>query len=231
LHSYDIAFAKKIRNVEQATGVVVLRLADGQYRPMGTAFLVQEEGYFLTAHHVIHESHTEAGSLSQNGVPYLLIRSNLGSNEMFQVEDIQNDDLAEKDILLFKAKDFNLDLDPLKIAQPEDVKRPGMEVGFVGFTIIDNPTSPDYSLFSGKGTLSNVGTNFNSQRIYTVYGIATHGFSGGAVFLSSNGKVIGLVEGGGGDELGKTGIVYVPPVHDVPRIIANLKQPPQEYSS
>lgn len=210
-------FSYRVEDVTAATGTVFMKNSQGIPAHLGTTFLVDNDGYFLTANHVIDAITT----INSTETIYIQIKTPLGELADFKVIPLANEPLKRKDVALLKAEKFDLAIKPLKIARKEEVHIGG-EIGFIGFTLID-PLNPKPDFYVGKGIISNTGITHQSEIIYTISGQATHGYSGASVFLSRNGKVIGLITGGTNDETGKTGIVFVPPIHDVIDIIAKLK--------
>lgn len=222
----DDPFPESAEKIKES--IILVHLDNGTHTSYGTGFIVDEEGYFLTAKHVFE-------SVIPSGMDYYEYVTNrgkikYGKEGYFEIKPIKNDDLERKDVQLAKIKTNNpyLRFTSLEIANEKEISGVGVEIGFWGYTIAytDVPDAEPF-LFLSKGILSSVDKNITIEDktnvFYTLNAISTGGYSGGPVFLAENGKVIALIKGTTSDPKGKTGIVYVPYVHEVPMIISRLK--------
>ena len=193
---------------------------ENRYLYVGTGFIVDQRGYIITAKHN-YEHYSSKASIDIgvfiNQVGYVELQNDKGEIGNYKVDRIENKRLERKDTLLLKViEQPNFKLYAVKIAPKEEIKLLS-DVGFVGFTYIDE-NSPMQS-FSHKGSISKLELNLSgyTEPVYAVQTYAGEGFSGAPVFLISNGKVFGLVKGG---DINK-GIMFVPPLHEIQDVIAD----------
>lgn len=226
--SYD-SFPKIAQEVADATIMVKAIDTNNNTQPLGSGFIVHKKGYILTAKHNF-EFYSNNNNLSMedfiSNFGYVQIQSKDGKIEDIKIRRIENIDLERKDVLLLKMEGIsNLELNIVKIAKKEEVYTPGLEIGFIGYAS-EGGSQNTVDMFFSKGILSNKKLDLEGQTepFYTVNAFATFGNSGGPVFLSKNGKVIGLIEQGSSDKAGRTGIVFVPPIHEVLGIINELEK-------
>jgi S1-C subfamily serine protease len=225
----DFSFTHSTKKVANSIVVIKVQTPDGEI-PICTGFIVDKRGYILTAKHC-YEGIASAINKDPNvNVSSDDVALNIGIieieknslKETYKIEPIKNLELERKDIQLLKISE-NTELVPIVIAKKEEISF-GMEVGFLGYTNIEQNLN-NYPLFISKGVLSNSEINLRGQTepFYTINALATNGFSGGPVFLSKNGHVFGIISSGTNDETGKTGIVFVPPIHEISKIIEELE--------
>lgn len=231
------SFPKTAKKVADATVLVGIFDKNGAFNPRGTGFIVDKRGYILTAKHNFEEISSQRNMsyhelISKEG--YIRIKDRHSFWHFVKVNGIKNDSLERKDVVLLKLdQNFNLDLNTVKISDKQEVNSIGLEVGFLGYTRIGQNKEP--FLFINKGILSNIDKELEIEEqtdaFYTINAISTAGYSGGPVFLSKNGKLIALIKitstecflKDGKEICGKSGIVVVPHIHEVPSIIEDLE--------
>ncbi len=225
-------FPSSAQKVADATVMVIVK----DYGGGGTGVIVDKRGYIVTAKHIfesisgkLNMSYHEL--VSQKG--YVILKDKKGIEHVVKVGSIKNGGLERKDVLLLKINEtLNLKLNAVKIASKKELSSIGLEVGFLGYTNIEQDKKP--FLFINKGTLSNMDKDLEvegqTDAFYTLNAVSIRGYSGGPVFLGKNGKVIALIKRSSNECLnetgkeicGTTGIVVVPFIHEVPDIIAKL---------
>lgn len=204
---------------------------NGAYIPDCTGFIVDSRGYVITAYHCFGDHLKEYNDFTNRnysvqefvekaGVAHITKNN---QDYYYGLKKINNSSLDIRDVLLVKLEDYPPDLRPVEIANKEKVDL-GIEVGFIGYAQAEENNSIFYR-FIGKAILSNIDfvPKNKQEPYYTISAFSIGGFSGGPVYLP-NGKVIGIIKGTIGDNLGRTGIVYVPPIHDIPEIIKDLEE-------
>jgi len=222
--NYD-RFPESAEKVRESLVEIWLLHADVGDLFRGTGFFVDKDGYILTARHVFTQDIVIPVGMSYSDFisSFAQVRY---KNQNLTVEAIENENLTRKDVQLLKLKENNpaVKFNVVEIANYSDVTNIGVEVGFLGFTTTESSVP---LIFVSKSILSCVDTRImvdnQTDAFYSIHSVATGGYSGGPVFFAENGKVIGLIKSGKPDPEGKSGIVYIPYIHDVPGIIDQLK--------
>lgn len=227
--SFKSDFPEISEKVSDSIVLVKLKDVDGKDYVLGTGFVVDKRGYIITAMHNFDTPsslYEIPSSVLINDFGYVELFTDLGKEEI-KVKQVKNDKLERKDVVLLKLNENINVKNYLKVAEKEEINV-AEEVGFAGYTNLPSSLNKG-DLFINKAVLSNEGLDIEKQeeKFYSINGIATSGYSGGPVFLSNNGRVIGIVKESGYEQIrndqkifsGKTGIVIISPIHEVPKII------------
>lgn len=133
---------------------------------IGTGFVIRDDGYILTAKHVVENS-SAAFVVLENGtiIPALGYTSD---NKL----DIAIIKVSEK----LPAVDLG----------NYDTVNVGSKVAFIGYPLFEPTQITHDGIVSFKGAINNLPA-------FTINSIVNHGNSGGPVFLENSGKVIGII--------------------------------------
>lgn len=142
----------------------------GQAWKKGTGFSFKE-GYIITANHLIENINPNDILIVWNGVPYTDTISNYGTNTDF-------------DFAILKT---NLSIPPLLINEENKPIPSGAKVAFIGF-----PLQEKYPILN-SGIISSTRLTDDSKPQYIVNAFVNKGNSGGPLFLSDSGEVIGII--------------------------------------
>ncbi|MCK4649609.1 trypsin-like peptidase domain-containing protein [Candidatus Pacearchaeota archaeon] len=156
-------------NINDKTSGLIYVDEKGNIWSKGTAFSVGD-GMFLTASHVLENLNGKNIKLVWNGNEYDNIITEAVS-------------LNGIDFMMFKA---NLPVPPLKIIERKRALV-GAKIGFVGFPL--NEVSP----MLHEGVISSVKEVGEGAFFYNINSFVNRGNSGGPVFLSDTGEIIGII--------------------------------------
>ncbi|MBI2046867.1 serine protease [Candidatus Pacearchaeota archaeon] len=143
----------------------------------GTGFIVSENGYILTANHVVNKA--------KNKIVVRVIRNN--KFEFHEAELVSSNEDA--DTALIK---INLDNLPfLELGDYEKFKS-GMDIGFIGFPLSFNLPLTHKGIISAKANtkLKEDGETIN---LFIVNAFVNKGNSGGPLFSADTGEVVGII--------------------------------------
>jgi len=181
-------------NVEQIKPAVVMILAEtnrfelpfagGEYIlannkvfSKGTGFIVAEDGYILTANHVVKEA--------KDKIKVRVIKDN--RFELYEAKLISSNNAADITLLKIDGKGF-----PYVSFGDYDKFKEGMGIGFIGFPLNMNLPITNNGIISGKGKFQ-YEKDGSDIDIYTINAFANKGNSGGPVFSADTGEVIGII--------------------------------------
>ncbi len=239
----DAAAALRVANdpfpdfAREATAATVkISLSDGgaQFQDVGSGVLIDRRGYLVTAKHNFDAPFYGMGATVNDSIdPFIeqvgravLVRPGRPT-EVFRLKRVPAADLERKDVLLLKiVGPIPSDLPAATIARREEVKPVGSSVGIAGYT--PAPWNQHrFSLYVTKGVVSNSADEVAGQteKFYIMNVFSVGGESGGPVFISDTGQVVGVVKGGHEirlDDRGlPIGLTLVPPIHEVPDLVDN----------
>jgi len=137
----------------------------------GTAFAVTEDGWLMTAYHVLADSQGAA----------LLEFDSTGKEILTPVHNVIID--SNNDFALIKV---DKKMTPVELFEGFYPVKSGTEIGFMGFP------KGETSIFTHDGIVSRV-TEKNGNPNYNLHSFVNRGQSGGPVFVPETGKVIGFV--------------------------------------
>jgi S1-C subfamily serine protease len=175
-------FSKNVEKIKPAVVMIIgetnlseLPLVGGEYVinqnkvfSKGTGFIVSENGYILTANHVVRDAKNKI-LVYQNGNPF----------EARIVSDNNDSDLA---LLKIEGNRF-----PHVTLGNYDKFAEGIDIGFIGFPL--NMLSP----ITNKGIISGKGKIAVDIDGYTLDAFINQGNSGGPVFSADSGEIIGVI--------------------------------------
>jgi S1-C subfamily serine protease len=180
------------KNVEKIKPAVVMILAEtnrselpfmgGEYIASqnkvfskGTGFIVTENGYILTANHVVKEAKDKIQVYQS------------GKLQPYEAKIISSNN--DSDVALLKIEGNRL---PHVVLGEYDKFAEGLDIGFIGFPLIMNSPITNKGIISGKGKFQ-FEENGEYIDIYTVDAFINQGNSGGPVFSADTGEVIGII--------------------------------------
>lgn len=143
----------------------------------GTGFFVSKDGYILTANHIV--------GISTGKIIVLHIENNIPKE--YPATIISSDSIA--DIALLKINKANCPF--LELFDPINLPV-GVELGFVGFPLNYFFPVVSKSILSAKVDLP-IKNNLPPRHQLVINQFVNHGNSGGPVFLSATGQVVGIV--------------------------------------
>ncbi len=181
-------------NVERIKPAVVMVLAEtnrselpftgGEYFLMndkvfskGTGFIVTEDGYILTANHVVKEA--------EDKIQVRIAKDN--RFESYEARLISSNNTADVALLKIDGKGF-----PYVSFGDYSKFKEGMGIGFIGFPLNMNLPITNNGIISGKGKFQ-YEKALNPVDIYTINAFVNKGNSGGPVFSADTGEVIGII--------------------------------------
>jgi len=138
----------------------------------GTGFIVSEDGYILTANHVVNRA--------KNQIIVQTIRNN--KVESYVAKMISADEKADTALLKIDANNLPF----IKLGNSEEYKI-GMDIGFIGF-----PLGINFPL-THQGIISAKIKNENEKKLIMLNAFVNPGNSGGPVFSAETGEVIGII--------------------------------------
>lgn len=235
---YEDPFPKSTKKVINSVILVGFKGRFGEPHITGSGFIVDKRGYILTAEHVFTDNNVIkeiekafditikppfnlADFIEKHGIVW--IRTKMGWQE-FNISLKKNALLELKDIILLEIKsdsflEYSVIISKIK---PEKILI-GEEIGFIGWTtwpeVNLNLSNPP--LFIGKGIISNTNLEISGQKEvpYTINSVPAGGNSGGPVFLSKNGEVIGLINRGP-----QQGVVIVAKIYEISQLIEDIEK-------
>lgn len=148
-----------------------------QVYSVGTGFFISKDGLIATAYHVVAPITKE------------IIVEHLVNNQLKQyVGTIVNYE-KHADVAIIKVDADNLPfvnlLDPLNLPL-------GKEIGFIGFPLLSPFSMVNKGIISAKADMPLL-KNLENRHILILNAFINHGNSGGPLYLSENGVVIGLI--------------------------------------
>lgn len=143
----------------------------------GTGFFVSKDGYILTANHIV--------GISTGKIIVLHFENNVPKE--YPATIISTDSIA--DIALLKIN--KLDCPFLELFDPINLPV-GVDLGFVGFPLNYFFPVVSKTILSAKVDLP-IKNNLPQRHQLVINQFVNHGNSGGPVFLSSTGQVVGIV--------------------------------------
>ena len=138
----------------------------------GTGFAVTEDGWIVTAKHVIDNA---------NDIQVISYKN--GQEETHSVQYVSKDNLL--DLAIVK---INKTTKPVKIYYGGEKLPEGYKIGFIGF-----PSDEKGAKIAHDGTISYAEYGKSGFPVYNVHAFVNSGHSGGPVFLADTGEVIGFV--------------------------------------
>jgi serine protease Do len=166
-------------NLEHASDMTaeVTKDTSNKLYSTGTGFFVSQDGYILTANHVI--------GISTGKIIIIHIENNTPTE--YPATIVSSDSIA--DIALLKINKTNCPflelLDPINLLV-------GVEVGFVGYPLNYFFPVVSKSILSAKVDLP-IRDGLPTRHQLVINQFVNHGNSGGPVFLSITGQVVGIV--------------------------------------
>ena len=142
----------------------------GQAWKKGSGFSFKS-GYILTASHLIENANPDSILIIWKGAPYSDTILNYATN-------------PKLDFVIFKT---NLSIPSVNITEDDSPLPIGAKVGFIGF-----PLQEKYPILN-SGIISSTRLTDEGKPEYIVNAFVNKGNSGGPLFLSDSGKVIGIV--------------------------------------
>jgi len=151
-------------------------LMDGKVVSSGSGFFVSEDGYILTAEHVVHNA--------LDKIVVFVLNGNKLEPHSGKIISINED--ADVALLKIEGKDYNyLDFEEKEI-------KDGMDIGFIGYPLgIQYPVTHK-GILSGRIS-SKYPEKLNPVNIFMINAFVNSGNSGGPLFNANNGKVIGII--------------------------------------
>lgn len=146
----------------------------------GTGFIISAEGHLLTAYHVVEGAGTIQFRLS-------------GSTDLLEAAYLDGD--KESDLAILKINGHNLPY--ARIAAPGYALRVGMALGLLGYPMGET-LGAEFTYTCGP--LSSI-RRPEGVSIFQIDMSAYHGNSGGPVFLTQTGEVIGVLSYGPNDTM------------------------------
>lgn len=229
--SIDESFIDNAQEVRESVVFIITCCTEDKEFPydMGTGVAIDGDGYILTVDHLLHEK--------EERISVLFIDSYGTAREVYEAKRVK--EKFSGDLALIKIiPNHKLKFSELNGA--DDIKI-GTGVGFFGFSLpaqeidllkqvtefMEKEISPTkLILFLNRGLIS---TRFTEQKEqqevlteYYINGFTNPMDSGGPVFLSQSGEVIGIVAGGRGSY--SSGIVRATPIIGVIEFIDELKR-------
>jgi serine protease Do len=184
-------FSENVEKIKPAIVMIVsetnrsqLPFTGGEYISMenkvfskGTGFIVTDDGYILTANHVVKEAKDKIQVRTLEGNQF----------KFYEAKLISSDNNADVALLKINVKDF------VHVNLGDYNKfREGMNIGFVGFPLsMDVPLVND-GIISGRG-LFKYEQKGDAVNIYVINAFVNQGNSGGPVFSAETGEVIGII--------------------------------------
>lgn len=187
----------EIDSPEDAEGMTYYIIGNQTYAKTGSGFIVDPDGYVVTARHVI-------SGWKEGGIKVRLVDETGFCGVDFLVAGVAEE--SNLDLAVLKIiPDSKLNY--LEIASEEDILI-GEKVGFSGFPYGDPNKKPrmllSEGIISGEDFFS-----FGGESVPVIFlnAFVNPGNSGGPVFIGSSGKVIGIINQRINDEIGsQTGI-------------------------
>ncbi|HUV03060.1 MAG TPA: serine protease [Desulfobacteria bacterium] len=181
-------------NVEQIKPAVVMILAEtnrseipftgGEYIMMsdkvfskGTGFIVTEDGFILTANHVVREA--------KDKIQVRIMQDN--KFKFYEAKLISENVDADVALLKIEGEKFP----NTKLGEYNEFKE-GMSIGFIGFPLTMNLPITNNGIISGIGKFQ-YEKDGEVVDIYTLNAFINQGNSGGPVFSADTGEVIGII--------------------------------------
>jgi S1-C subfamily serine protease len=141
----------------------------------GTGFIVTENGYVLTANHIVRDA--------KDGIQVFL-GDKLQSHDAKIISSNNDSDVA---LLKINGNGF-----PHAVLGEYDKFSEGMDIGFIGFPLNMNLPIVNKGIISGKGIFL-LEKNGEYVDVYTVDAFMNQGNSGGPVFSADTGEIIGII--------------------------------------
>lgn len=165
-----VANPKDIENIKEAGQSLVVETVD--LTNAGTGFIIKEDGYIITAKHVVDVIGAEnIAVLTQNG-------------KSFKAKLIQQSDESDIALLKIDGRGFFT----VKIGYFDNVNI-GDKIGFIGFSLNTGITKA----IVYEGSVSAKGTDESGVKIIGINAFVNRGNSGGPVFSLKAGRVIGML--------------------------------------
>ena len=157
-------------------GILLVEYPDGK-QATGTGFVINPGGYLLTCHHVVNQAKTIKICLG-------------GTNFVRPVRYIASDE--QHDLALLWMTDGNGSPYWLPLVPPDEEPQLGEALGLLGYPLgFDLGLSVTYS----QGIINSYRTR-NNVPVLQIDAGAAPGSSGGPVFRRSDGRVVGMLQGG-----------------------------------
>lgn len=138
----------------------------------GTGFFVRNDGYIVTAQHVINAISGEIMVLTSDGKRYKATIANTNDGS---------------DLAIIKI-DGNGDFPAVQLGYFDNII-PGDDIGFVGFSLSIGVVKP----LIYRGNLSAKGVDKIGTKVFSINAFVNRGNSGGPVFSAKTGRVIGML--------------------------------------
>ncbi len=166
------------------TNLKEIPLTGGEYLEMdnkvwssGTGFIYSEDGYIITANHVIENN---------TGNIIVSVQEN-GKSKDYKAKVLNFNEDADIAIIKIEVSGLNF----LELGDYNEVKE-GEEVAFIGFPLIFRFPITHTGIISAK-TKSKYKEDKESVDVYTINAFVNQGNSGGPLFSVKSGKVIGII--------------------------------------
>ena len=185
------SFSENVERIKPAVAMILaetnrseLPFTGGEYIAMqnkvfskGTGFIVTEDGYILTANHVIRDAKDKI----QVGI---IQGENL---QFYKAKLISTNNDSDVALLKIEGNKF-----PHAVLGEYDKFKEGMGIGFIGYPLDMNLPITNNGIISGKGTFQ-FGKNGEYVYIYMLNAFINPGNSGGPVFSADTGEIIGII--------------------------------------
>lgn len=140
----------------------------------GTGFIVSQNGYIITADHVVNQASGDIFVILTDGR---------------QFKAIPVDNNTDADVALIKIEGTSFPY--VELGNPDEV-RFGDKIGFVGFPLVYYFPITNEGIISSKILYLYPGKQ-KSVNVFTLNSFVNQGNSGGPVFMANGGKVIGII--------------------------------------
>lgn len=174
--SVVMVFAETNRSELPFTGGEYI-LMNNKVFSKGTGFIVTEDGYILTANHVVKEA--------KDKIQVNVIKDN--RFEPYKAKLISCNNAADIALLKINGNGF-----PHVSFGDYDKFKEGIEIGFIGFPLNMYLPITNNGIISGKGKFQ-YEKDENAIDVYTINAFVNRGNSGGPVFSADTGEVIGII--------------------------------------
>ncbi|ODS42261.1 MAG: hypothetical protein MSIBF_02695 [Candidatus Altiarchaeales archaeon IMC4] len=150
---------------------------DNKVVSSGTGFFVSEDGYILTAEHVVHEAKDK-----------IIVSVFDGNNfKQYNATTISIDNNADVALIKVEGKNFQY----LELAEKEELTD-GMDIGFIGYPLEFRYPLTHKGVLSGRCLYKHTGKE-ESVNVFMINAFVNRGNSGGPLFSGVDGKVIGVI--------------------------------------
>lgn len=167
-----VASSQDIAAVSDSGDVILLKEESIETGGAGTGFLINKDGYIVTAKHVVDAIGSEN----------IIVKTFAGGQYRPRVVLLDE----KYDLAMLKIEGENHPFVQLGYFDNFDV---GEEIGFVGYSMNAGVATP----LVYRGVVSVKGIDLNGSKIFTVNAFVNKGNSGGPVFSVRSGRVLGML--------------------------------------